>query len=424
MDQDRIYHASHLFLTALLDGNLKSVIQAVFDFFQMPVFVINSVGKFVCFVPDGPIGNARWDSFIEKRESTLENCMASQNFYKQHVKDGSNVVYLDTRKGYSGTPCIMGQFYENGIIAGHIGILTPSDYTLNACDLEIVEIVCSIITRMYSQNIPHFTNIERTVFFQNLLRGQNNMTDQNVELFILRSDPFLKGGYLVLLAPVPAQFINTSLHLNVCERITNDYEHVIATIFDNNLVLICSHLSQHTCESPYSSEFINNLINFLYSYGFVVGISSGFSDIQRLKAHYEQAKLTVAVGMALQEKKRSYSFQEYAPLQLLYPLSLATSPEVFLHPVVNTMQEYDHVYNTEYLKTYRAYLFCGQNKRSAAESLHIHPNTLNYRLDKIDELFHCCHLSANEYIHLFCSMVLTILLPSFSSSSDALPRGT
>lgn len=56
------------------------------------------------------------------------------------------------------------------------------------------------------------------------------------------------------------------------------------------------------------------------------------------------------------------------------------------HPAVGMLKIYDEENDTELLNTLRIYLrnFCNQS--DAAKELHVHLNTLKYRLKKIAEL--------------------------------------
>lgn len=62
--------------------------------------------------------------------------------------------------------------------------------------------------------------------------------------------------------------------------------------------------------------------------------------------------------------------------------------------------------NEEYIDTLSNYLAFGENMKLTAEHLHIHINTLKYRLSKISETLQCDLKDANVRFRL--RMVITI----------------
>lgn len=58
----------------------------------------------------------------------------------------------------------------------------------------------------------------------------------------------------------------------------------------------------------------------------------------------------------------------------------------FIHEVLGDLIEYENSRKSELLKTLYVYLENNQNVKKTAESLHVHINTLNYRLTRIEEI--------------------------------------
>ena len=58
----------------------------------------------------------------------------------------------------------------------------------------------------------------------------------------------------------------------------------------------------------------------------------------------------------------------------------------YMHPLLETLDDYDQKNNTEYLKTLKVYITSMCSTSKTVERMHIHRNTLLYRLKKIEEL--------------------------------------
>jgi sugar diacid utilization regulator len=82
----------------------------------------------------------------------------------------------------------------------------------------------------------------------------------------------------------------------------------------------------------------------------------------------------------------------------------------FIHEVLGPLIEYDELRKGELLKTLYFYLEKNQNTKKTAEALHVHINTLNYRLKRIEDILAIdlaegtqllnLHLAVNLYGHI------------------------
>ena len=61
-------------------------------------------------------------------------------------------------------------------------------------------------------------------------------------------------------------------------------------------------------------------------------------------------------------------------------------PQNYIHPAIETLRVYDRQNGTEYLKTLNVYITSMCRHSATIKKLHIHRNTLLYRLKKIEEL--------------------------------------
>jgi purine catabolism regulator len=79
----------------------------------------------------------------------------------------------------------------------------------------------------------------------------------------------------------------------------------------------------------------------------------------------------------------------YEDLGLFRVVSLAESPaslQRFCQDAIGPLLAYDEEHGTDLVKTLRAYLEQSQNLAQTAKELHVHYNTLRYRLDRIREV--------------------------------------
>lgn len=93
-----------------------------------------------------------------------------------------------------------------------------------------------------------------------------------------------------------------------------------------------------------------------------------------------------AEGLPEPAARVHYASDEFFDLMLdQLPYSSSVLP-FLLDPAVAALNDHDHHYQRDYLKTIRAYLAANGNLTETAEALYIHPNTLRKRLMRVTEL--------------------------------------
>jgi carbohydrate diacid regulator len=107
-----------------------------------------------------------------------------------------------------------------------------------------------------------------------------------------------------------------------------------------------------------------------------VGIGQYYPDLGGLRKSYQEAKLSLQVGSKVWGGNRSYHIKQVGMFVTLANIAQEHKAELahqILYPLLKDEQLY---------KTVQTFLACGLNLTEASEKLHIHRNTLIYRLDK------------------------------------------
>lgn len=114
-----------------------------------------------------------------------------------------------------------------------------------------------------------------------------------------------------------------------------------------------------------------------------VGISMPGVDTASLPACLIQAEFALENAA---DKAGSYRCEEYAFDYLIGMLGAQKTTTALLHPALGVLERYDQSTGNDLRKTLGVYLHCARNKQAAVQQLHVHPNTLKYRLKRIQEL--------------------------------------
>lgn len=116
--------------------------------------------------------------------------------------------------------------------------------------------------------------------------------------------------------------------------------------------------------------------------------SAGFFHLPAKAYH------ALSIGLDLHIPKLTYYYDDFPLQSILLPRVKEMTRTDFISPVLYEIKRYDEKNSTEFLLTLRSYLSHLQNNADTAAALHIHHNTLIYRLNKIEELF---QLSLKDY---------------------------
>lgn len=115
----------------------------------------------------------------------------------------------------------------------------------------------------------------------------------------------------------------------------------------------------------------------------VIGASLPFSNLLSIMVRLQQASFALRQAS---DKRGLYLCENYACDYLIRTLKSMEMTEALLHPALEKIEEYDRMTTGDLRKTLSAYLRMERNQLDAARELHVHPNTMRYRLQRIREV--------------------------------------
>lgn len=114
-----------------------------------------------------------------------------------------------------------------------------------------------------------------------------------------------------------------------------------------------------------------------------IGASIPFSELNALPVRRQQAEF--ALGQS-NNAPGLFLCENYACDYLLRSFRAMELTGTLLHPALETLERYDRETQSELRETLSVYLQQERNQLLSAKVLHIHPNTMRYRLGRIMEL--------------------------------------
>lgn len=158
-------------------------------------------------------------------------------------------------------------------------------------------------------------------------------------------------------------------------RLLEYFPDSVIVVFDG--IMIIAFENEHSIVSDADKK--EKLSAYLKRIDMPLAYSSVFNDMFQATTYKAQAMFALEHR---QENEMIIDYKEVQLLDLLYQVPRTRLAD-YCSPEILEVQEYDDIHGSEYLKTIAAFITQGGSGKSAAAVLHIHRNTLHYRLEQL-----------------------------------------
>ncbi|AOT71962.1 PucR family transcriptional regulator [Geosporobacter ferrireducens] len=135
----------------------------------------------------------------------------------------------------------------------------------------------------------------------------------------------------------------------------------------------------------YLEEIISEILEGLKAYEDIylvsLGVSNTYNSIKSIEKMYDESYLA-----ALFSHHDSIYFSSLDTIKLLYPLKDDNEIHEYYNRTIKKIEKYDEAHGTNLMETMECYFRYNLNKKTAADKLFIHVETLRYRLSRIEEI--------------------------------------
>ncbi|EOR24048.1 hypothetical protein A499_09574 [Niallia nealsonii AAU1] len=227
-------------------------------------------------------------------------------------------------------------------------------------------------------------------FFWRMLTGYVTKPDVDEKLKEIGISSL--GSFTVMIFPF-SKMITKEIekHILYLLKVSQDVKISFSTIDDNELVILASPLGDKgnsiACFKKFISNFQQNLeerFSIKEVKGSFGGIYKQYGDVPK---SFREARTVLEVRERFpQEAGTFFHYQELGIYQFLDILLEKRRQDGSENVAIRNLKEYDQTHNTELLATLEIYLDEGESMQKTAARLHIHPNTLAYRLKRMIEI--------------------------------------
>jgi hypothetical protein len=151
---------------------------------------------------------------------------------------------------------------------------------------------------------------------------------------------------------------------------------------------------------------------FLQTDRLVGGSGLLYSSPLFLSSSYRQAQRVLRLKKQWKnELENVYTFQELGIYQFIEELYQIKARENYRNIVLDKLREYDQKNHTELLQSLKVFLENDGNTFVAAKKIHVHPNTLSYRLKRIQEISGMDLKDPKQKTNIYIDLLLEDLFP-------------
>lgn len=378
------------------------LIRCASEIFEAPVVFTDDKYELISMYPAKKIGDFVYDTLFEEGSLPEDTIAAYHEAYLRQPGTRYEPFFEDEGL-VEECPRIFAEVYDEEKVIGHIAIFLK-DRKFKPWHLEAASFLTS--TLRIKINLTRQTPSVRSKFLQDLLDRYSS--NQVKGRSIAQLSKLNQGDALLLVAPLDqskSQQAFASVAINYC---LNKYPESIPIVYNDDLViLLISEPSHYNLKN--TAEKISE---YLFQYKILCGAVYPIKDLYALCDYYVQARLTALFRYRDEVVNNNfdtslYYYKDIAPYPLFLQLSQNEEYRGFIHPVLEQIKSYDEEKNMELYETLKSYCKNLFQKNESAEELHIHRNTLNYRLSRVEELFHLDLKDYQTLLHLLISIEMT-----------------
>jgi len=165
-------------------------------------------------------------------------------------------------------------------------------------------------------------------------------------------------------------------------QLRTEFPHCRAFVYQSKLWM----LAQEQEGSSTVNQILPKLNSLLELHHARCGIGSPFQQLDMLGEGYLQASQAHELGHRLNPERRYYHYYEYYVFHLLSCASKEITWQQLYHSQLNRIIETDRTKGSDNLRLLDVHLNCDRNVSATAQTLHLHRNSVTYRLERIEEM--------------------------------------
>jgi sugar diacid utilization regulator len=247
---------------------------------------------------------------------------------------------------------------------------------------EIFVIIAQVL-KLYFQNHSIYMRIaeDKANWLESLLDGIDISADI-ISNYLYKYQWKLDDYFCVVTFTTSTDFKLPIVSLLDIKQINDLFPDALVSAHEEYIVMII----RCTDKKPLHGKKKHQLDQFLKKVIMLrCGVSMAFNNFLYLRYYYIQSKFA-ATQCKTPLSPAICLYEDYQMDHVLQTLSLESDPRCFCHPGILSLWESGNKSQQDMVNCLYQYFLNGRNLSTTAEAIHVHRNTLIYRLGKIEEI--------------------------------------
>lgn len=356
---------------------IEELVVFTYQTFDLSIIVTDPGYRYITYAGDEEVGDPYWHQIIHSGEPTDHTIM------EHYINDGLMTAITSSKEALyidwgvcEDYPQTCGPVYIDSNLEGFVSVLFMDEALLDF-SLQLNNLLCqfcTILMRSKNFRLKYAINPVKELLAQKFFDTVNYPTVASLEEYLATvqiEEPFC-------IAVLSERDQDPVVLSHIESRIVKGRSDILYLVKDQKLYLLFHQLEQKKLESKFS--------NLVQKYGIYCGISTVFTSLTNRHVYVQQAELAYQTAKLLEQSSCCISFAETLSESLLLQPVQKLLPENIVPKSLQRLMNYDKMHETELAKTLEMYLYQRNDINKTSKALHIHRNTLIYRLNKIRDL--------------------------------------
>jgi hypothetical protein len=373
-----------LFADSLLEilsfkGGIQSMIDHAYHTLGNPIFVFDASFNLIAANWDEAKNTKIGARLIENRgfsKEEFEMVNRTRN-YKLVQKSKMPVMAYNTELGYEQLLCAIDTQKD----LGHI-VVSAVNRPLNPIDSQMLQVLKKCIDQQFKKDefVRNARGFHYEYFLKDILDGKIVTGKSFPDRLNYASSEFSGNMYcLVIETARSSDILNTHYIRNLFEsRFPNT-----KTLMYNGGIIVILSIPQNRF---LSKEYLNNATEICRENDLYAGLSNCFQNIIEIYEYYKQALRAIEMGVCTANHPDLFLYEDYYMEHIKNIFAQKESPQTFCHPKMKLLLNHDQKHNSELAHTLYMYLVNERNIAATSTAMHMHRNSLVYRIKKINSL--------------------------------------
>jgi len=370
---------------------LQQIVDRATEIMENPLFVADP-GYRILAISDLELEDSAWKHFRRLRQIPYHpDTVRGNEQLQQDIREGRFVVVVDGKhkKGF---------FLRCAVMQGDTFLAQMHVFSLlhefTAMDLELASLLTGVVSIALMQRVPSqsYSSTTSDYLISDLILGK--LTDREIIQSRLEYVGWtMKQIKYLLLVHWDGDEKSINLRDACIASLGRIFPDGRCTADGSYMVVMFSTEEELNIRSPELDE-VRRQLERTNQKGV---LSLPFSELTDAAYRYRQTRDILDLNRRL-DRRSLFLLAESSSIELLISQAgLKYRLMDYCHPLVRRLMDYDERADRDYIDTLRAYIETGRSYTKAAEKLHMHRNSVIYRIRQIEELLDY-DFSRDEYL--------------------------